>query len=409
MGRYKDAAKFFEMAPEKFNYTSINEVAALIKLASCYEKLEENDLHTSTTTRLFGLYYGVRNALLEFPEPINISENIIQEIFIDLSRFKGADLHLKFEYSGDSEQYSRYKLVNVALRLLHYLDEIRNYTAVVKLGNILKNSIKSPGHSLTIDLSLLVGKAKMLKGNLFDGMNEIELALQRILEHPVTDAHTKAQKALACSLLIPRLVYIETCYQVHIALTDAVESAVTSFIWLLFSSYPMSVPVARNGKSTQSSLKVTDTNALEVHIGGPLGVLVPSWLFQNIFQEWLNPIITDIKGVIMKIYNITSKFFELLMKLMNICLCTVIIWAKLMLYYVLCLNTRQRQKLCVAMGLLCLNVFVEIFLYICAIVLFVGATRNLSIIRHVIRRMKDPRYMYVDGTFYTGLIDCDLI
>ena len=420
MDRYEDAAKFFEMALAKIN-NSMSKVRALIKLENCYAKLEENNMHATTNEKLSGLYFDIKNALLEFPEPIIVGANFMQTIIIDLSEFDGfrnravpSIIDLKFEYGSDSEQYSRYKLVNVALRFIHYLEETGNFTEVIKFGDILMNSIKSPNRFLTIELSLLVGKAKMFEGNFFDGMDEIEYALQAILERPATE-YTEAQKALACSLLIPRLVYIETCYQVRTrvrtTLANAVHSAVISLIYFLFSPYPFSVAApAGNRESTPPSSRTTNNiNDLET-IGGPLSVLNPLWLFQYKQQQWLTQTVTESVDVIMKMYNEITEFLAPLRKLMNVCLCTLTVWTKLMLYYALCLNRRQRWNLYVTIGFFCLDVFVEIFLCIFAIAVFIAITRNLSIIRAIIRKMRDPRFLYVkDGMFYTQLIDSDLI
>ena len=96
-----------------------------------------------------------------------------------------------------------------------HLFNIENYSKVIDIGTYILESldIQNPDdNDLKLRVGLLIGKAKFLAGNYSEGMDDIETALLEILNH--TGQGYAEEKKSSCWYLIPRMKYINICYNV---------------------------------------------------------------------------------------------------------------------------------------------------------------------------------------------------
>ena len=104
--------------------------------------------------------------------------------------------------------------LRIIYNVLYEFFEAGNYSKTAEIGNFLITLIRgsdSYNDTIKIKLHLLVGKAKYHMGQYSDGMDYIELALQGILN---VRGGFDFERSEACWYLIPRIVYLDTCYHI---------------------------------------------------------------------------------------------------------------------------------------------------------------------------------------------------
>ena len=416
MNRYEDAAKFFEMSYETESHT-MNKAAAVVRLAHTYNKLNDHGRENETIAKLHEIYSCITDAFLG--SDLTIDGEAVQIVIIDLFRKAGFEAeanHLEIKFIGSYNNIIREMnvtttkhsdcccntkcipvtsnhLLTRGVNVLRHLNKQENFTQVIELGTFLRGNIQGSNsleYYLLIEVSLLIGKAKYYTVSYSQGMDEMEHALQTILDQP--GYYTWTQMSTACYYLIPRLVYIDTCYHFSTVLKDVIHV----IIYLLFSPYPLNLGKPEDNQNNQSISEKTDiishTTELAT-IGGPLStVLNPLW---SHYQKLTQSTTESVQKVYLSFDNLLGPLVKL-KNMLNAPMCVLVTWAKLMLYCTLFFLSEE-QIVFTMLPIL------EIFQFI---ILFATNPSLIMHIRPIMRYARDPRYRYGDdSSIYIGKID----
>ena len=418
--RYEEASEFFELSFETANNT-MNKVTALIRLIYTYAYLDDQERLALTTAKLHDLHSDIMIAASMSAYPFIYGDSVQMHI-IDLYRKVGfieeanqleaklidaiKTLSLRITYHHASIDGGGDRLLTIALRVLHRFYEAENYPQVVKLGNILFQGLNLSGIThMSMNVSLLIGKAKFHGGNYSGAMAQMELSLKTILDHP--NNYTRYQKSTACWYLIPRLVYLYVCYH-----DDIIRYAVNTLGFLtclIISPFPfILIESTDNDTNIQPSLKDAESlpSTQLTTITGALSSLSPPS-----FNIKHHDLIQSAVNIAQNLYEI-YLLIEELRKLLHVYTCTFVIWVKLVLLYLFYLYIRQPKRLCKAIRLFPRSLLLQfldtvyIIYTILDSVIKLLKTRSFAVVNTNFRRLQDPRYKYgCDILLYTDFID----
>ena len=267
MHEYRKAAEFLERALVKkhfgwsFAIDDLEHLKVLTKLYYTYNNLREYDKTDSILLDISAL----RSKVLETPSEKLFSYSATVQVVIGLYKKLGfvrdavllekkllcsvKDVGVKAVHKpwalsfGLSLQVDREKKVplDVAYNVANRLYENDNYLKTIEMAtyfiDILKNS--TDYRNELIIFHVLLGKAMFSVGNYSEGMDEMELALRIILEQPSSN---EQMKTTACWYLIPRVRYIETCYNISQVPLKVVHYISSFVLYIVFSPYPFTLP-----------------------------------------------------------------------------------------------------------------------------------------------------------------------
>ena len=421
MERYEEASEFFELSFETANNT-MNKVAALIRLIYTYSDLDDQERLAQTTAKLHDLHSDIMNAASESAYSFIYGDGVQMHI-IDLYRKVGfieeahqleaklidamKILSLRITYhQHESIDNGGQDILKMALRVLNRFYEAENYPQVIKLGNILLDSFQGLNSSglmhTSMNVSLLVGKAKFHAGNYLSGMAQMEQSLITILEHPYN--YTRYQKSIACWYLIPRLEYLDACYRNDI--TWYTINIMGFLTCLVISPFPLTLVESDNNETKfQPSKDAESFSSTKLIITTGALSSLSSQSFNILKEHSLTQTAISTVSILYEIYI----FLEELRKILHIYTCTFVVWVKLLLLYLLYLRVRQPKRLYTAIRLLPRSLLLQ-FLDITHIIY---VTLDSAIVKLIqtrsfamnFRHLRDPRYKYGCDKIYTDLID----
>ena len=405
INRYEEAANFFEMSIETTNNSKLK-LNALIKLVDTYSMLADHNRLNSTIARLHTFSFDSDES------DVNITlEAYVDELLhiMDLCRtasFIKETHQLEALLSGFVEEtYKEQNKTKLALRILHHLYEAENYKQVIKLGTLLTSSFKTINpddfiRTEKMNLSLLLGKAMFHEGNYFSGMNQMEIALQTILEHPGN--YSSYQKSTACWYLIPRLIYIETCYHISRVGIETLVNTSLGLVYLLISPYPLTLVEPDNEESVHPTPEDHAYSHSIMTISGSVSALNP---FMCLLKDQQQRLAQSAIDTVLNFYHTFLLYDQLeeLRKIMHFCTCIFVVWAKLILSYLLYLYVRQPEILKFNLKRVLPKLFCHCYADIVFISTFLGrlvfvlvSTKSLLSVRTAIRLMRDPRHKLHD-------------
>ena len=270
MHEYQKAAELLELALAKsrfdyadlsfsWSFNGLEHLKLLMKLYYTYDNLREYDKaalilsdisvlrpkiletpsdklfsNSDTVQTAIGLFKNmgyVRDAML-LEEKLTSS---VKDVGIKAIR-EPWTLNFGFSWRTDRENKIPLNVAyNVANRLYQNGEYIKTIEMVTYFIDALKNT--TGFRDQVIHFHILLGKVMFSIGNYSEGMNEMELALNIIenLEQPILYWQTKST---ACWYLIPRVQYIETCYNVSQVPLKIVHYVSLSVLYGVFSPYP---------------------------------------------------------------------------------------------------------------------------------------------------------------------------
>jgi tetratricopeptide (TPR) repeat protein len=432
MGEYQEASNFFEEEVKR-SVDIMSRVRALVKLVYIYSYMGEYDRMISTTARLQNSYPVVATTpsdklveasdatlmLIQFyreGELFNEAHNLENLFFNGLVRLKNT-ARTAFHIKQTTEDQA--SLLDTACNILNDLCEAGNFTKTIEVCNFF---IKLIGTSDSFDghkakLHLLVGKAKFHIGQCSDGMDHIERALLMI---PQNSSDYKKERMIACWYLIPRITYLDSCYQIKWntmrAIAVPVSLTVIFGISLVISPFPFpsclviyyderewnEKPIITLSQLSDSTTLATTSEELSIS---------HSILF-SVIQPQVQEILSRVRLALESIGRMFSflNFAKPLMILHNI-LWILIVWSKLILVYKFILLIKRYRSLKPRYLIKVVHYcFLDLIVYIKIVVTFLivlVTTKSYKFTTKIwLRFVLDPRFMYgEDETPHTIFID----
>ena len=420
MEKYEEASEFFELSFET-SMNTMSKVAALIRLIYTYSDLDDLERLALTTAKLHDLHSDIMNAASESAYAFFYGDSV-QIHIVDLYRKVGFveeahQLEAKLieavkvlslritHHHHESIDSGGQVILKMALRVLHRFYEAEDYHQVIKLGHILLNSFQGLNTTYflhtSMNVSLLIGKAKFHGENLFSGIAQIEPSLKTILKHPYN--YTHYQKSTACWYLIPRLIYLDACYR-----DDIIRYTVNILGFLtclILSPFPFILVESDNNETKLSQDAQLFPPTHLVTTNGVLNLL-SSQGFSILKEHNLTQTITNTVTNLYKIY----EYLEELRKILHVYTCTFVVWLKLVLLYFLYLRIQQPKRLYAAISLQSLYLQFSdtahiIYVVIDSVIVKPIQTRSFVNVKLNFRRLMDPRHKYGYDKVYTDLID----
>ena len=187
--------------------------------------MDEYDKMISSIARLHDLYSDVATfPLLDLVYESHATLMFIRfyragELFNEAqrleNRFYNGLLKLKKKTKTAFHEKSKYQegSLHTTYKVLYDFFIAGNYSKPAKIGEFLIGLIKKSDsfNDTKIKLHLLVGMAKYHMGQYSEGMDHIERALVGILN---MDGGFELERSKACWYLIPRMTYLDDCYQI---------------------------------------------------------------------------------------------------------------------------------------------------------------------------------------------------
>ena len=314
-----------------------------------------------------------------------------------------SDENAPFQASNDRQ--SNRSLNDENINPLHTSDEMLsplNHTHVVNtnvdasndsnLGDdnsisfIFPSSCSDNFFQRSMNLSLVVGKAIFYGASYSSGMDQMELSLMTILEQP--HVYTSYHKDIACWYLIPRLIYINACYNLGRTAMKTMGFGFHVFI----SPFPLILVEEDNNQPTTE---------YDRSLAGALTVMNPLMAQLQVTQT-----VSDLK---LKFHQALALFEEL-RNTAHILLCVLVVWAKFLSYYLFYLYTLQPDKFSESRKILPDLVDTAFHFYVFGQFIFLLiSTRSLLVARTATNQMRDPRNKYAYNKLYVKLIDCGFI
>ena len=431
MGQYQEACDFFE---EELNESNdvMHQVRTLVWLIYLYSYMEEYDKRNPTIARLQGLYYDVAAippdklildsdaALMfiqfyragEFFDEAQWLENQLVSGLQNLKNKVGTAFRIK---QTTKDQKS---LLDTAYKVLNNFFEAGNYSKTAEVGSILIKLIeKSDSFNDTkIELHLLVGKAKFHMGQYSNGMDHIERALLSI---PNTDGSYEKEKSIACWYLIPRIMYIDTCYWLKwnlmiVVITPVVAIVGTGLYFVLspfpFYSFEESLPNNKLGEkpiltlhqlspSTALATKTTDLDIVDK---------CSKWFV--IIQLQATEALSRVKILFELIKNLLKfPFIKSARDLLCFTVCVLFVWIKLMYVYIRIQEFRQPAKSRIT-DYYIISHYTFYGYAVVQVLLALMCSMSFHHAKTTVRTIRDPRFRYgQDGTPHSNFLDSSCI
>ena len=248
MGKFDNAAKFLEKALQE-DQTTLERSRMLVELFFSYANLQDNNNRLLALEKLAELHNHISNSELYHCD----YTHLIITIFRNNGYEKEADileerlLKVVLEIRVQPQQGS--VSLDKAFHFAEHLFDSKNYLGVVDVGAYILDSLdlQNPDDMyLKLKMELLIGKAKFLSGNYSLGMDAIETVLLEIINHQ--ESEYIKEKESACWYLVPRIKYINVCYDVR----NKVETIILGAIYLVLHS-PLSYPQSSSDHLNQDS------------------------------------------------------------------------------------------------------------------------------------------------------------
>ena len=365
MHEYRKAAEFLERALVKkhfgwsFAIDDLEHLKVLTKLYYTYNNLREYD---KTDLILLDIS-ALRSKVLETPSEKLFSYSATVQVVIGLYKKLGfvrdavllekkllcsvKDVGVKAVHKpwalsfGLSLQVDREKKVplDVAYNVANRLYENDNYLETIETAtyfiDILKNS--TDYRNELIIFHVLLGKAMFSIGNYSEGMDEMELALRIILEQPSSN---EQMKTTACWYLIPRVRYIETCYNISQIPLKVVHYISSRVLYVVFSPYPFTLPTSvydnlhlRPASAESSSTAASHSSELTATMQD-FGVL--STTVDGVWQVASSVVDDHLRTVqysVTEIFIASSNALTMIYHLVYVPIWIIIVWLKLLILF----------------------------------------------------------------------------
>ena len=438
MGQYQEASNLLE-EEVKGSVDVMRQVRALVKLVYIYSYMGEYDRMITTTARLQNLYPVVATVSSDkLVEASDATLMLIQfyrtgELFDEAHNleklfFNGlVSLKSKVRTAFHVKQMTE-ALLDITCSILNDLFEAGNFTTTIEVCNYF---IKLIGTSDSFDthkakLHLLVGKAKFHIGQYSNGMDDIERALLMI---PQNSSDYKKERMIACWYLIPRITYLDSCYQIKWnalrAIVVPVGLTVIFGMFLVVSPFPLPsflvtyYDPGRGGNEktekpivTLSPLSADDSTNLAM-IDEDLSVSDKIILF-SVIQPQVQEILSQVKLALESIGRSSFSFLNFA-KVLTITLQSflwiLVVWDKLIFVYKFIITIKQYRLLRKPHYLVKVAdyYFLAHIFYIKVVLAFfvvLVSTKSFSKTKLWLREVLDPRFKYgYDESPYAMFID----
>ena len=431
IGEYKNAAILFEKAlkEEKNGMKAAGILSALVKTYSNlndYDKMFETadrlcvqdgirNIMNSSVSDLFWNYHIVA-ASLSLCEEFGLIEQA-RVLFKNYTEvlIKILDQLEDREDINDAANCSACRAPSNELiySILEHMYNFEYYEAVITIGSrgvevfnqiMIRNDSKdSRMLSYKLRFQLLVGRARFHGHNLSEGMKDIEAVLQTILniENRLAGNFTK-EKKVACWYLIPRVIYIRSCYNVtspiyymtvHLILNPVLYRLGSQILVHLYAQ------PADNLKAKEVPFQLSSSTDLQITSAAFMKKILP------LLKLW-QAHSADIKSSLLPITSTSHRVLKVVIKLVLIFMDVHLLWAKLILPYVVYIYFRQPYLFKTFMA--------EFqFWYIAVpgeliIDLLTMPRQTITCLLFgpgILRIMRDPRYMYGEICPHAILVD----
>ena len=236
IGENQRAINFLESALKE-NQTTLDRSRTLVMLLLSYSSLQ-SDSKDLALSKLLELHDHIMNVSGSDLYHADVTQLIIK-IFRNNGYDKEADmleerlLEVVLEIRAQPQQGA--VSMERAYQFAKHLYDNGNYHKVIDVGTYIMESLdlENPDDvHLKLKVELLNGEAKFHSGNYSKGLDEIETVLVKILNHTGSDYDFVQEKQTSCWYLIPRIKYINTCYDVIVN----TRRFVIGTVFLLFQS-----------------------------------------------------------------------------------------------------------------------------------------------------------------------------
>ena len=212
IGENQMAINFLERALKE-NQTTLDRSRTLVMLLLSYTSLQ-SDSKDLALSKLLELHDHIMNV-----SGSELYHTDVTQLIIDIFRKNGYDgeanmledrlLEVVFEIRAQPQQGA--VSMERAFQFAQHLFDNGNYHEVIDVGTYIVDSLDLENS----DDLYLEFKAKLHSGNYSEGMAEIEVILLKVLQyHPGSDY--MEEKMTSCWYLIPRIKYINACYDILI-------------------------------------------------------------------------------------------------------------------------------------------------------------------------------------------------
>lgn len=218
IGDNQKAINFLERALKE-NQTTLDRSRTLVMLFLSYSA-QQSDGKLLALSKLLELHDHIMNV-----SGSELYHADVTQLIINIFRKNGYDreadmleerlLEVVLEIRAQPQQGA--VSMKRAYQFAQYLFDNENYHKVMDVGTYIMESLdlENPDDAyLKLKVELLIGKSKFHGGNYSEGMAEIETILLKVLYHPGNDY--MEEKNTACWYLIPRIKYINACYDIMI-------------------------------------------------------------------------------------------------------------------------------------------------------------------------------------------------
>ena len=222
IGEKEKAVNFLERALKE-NQTTLDRSRTLVMLLLSYSS-QQRDSKLSALSKLLELHDHIMNV-----SGSELYHSDVTQLIITIFRKTGYDreahmleerlLEVVLEIRAQPQQGA--VSMERAYEFAQHLFDIGNYHKVIDVGAYIVDSLDSENPDnlyLKLKVELLIGKAKFHSGNYSEGMDEIETILLKVVYQPGSDYIE--EKRISCWYLIPRIKYINACYDIMIRIRN---------------------------------------------------------------------------------------------------------------------------------------------------------------------------------------------
>ena len=398
IGENQRAINFLESALKE-NQTTLDRSRTLVMLLLSYSSLQ-SDSKDLALSKLLELHDHIMNVSGSDLYHADVTQLIIK-IFRNNGYDKEADmleerlLEVVLEIRAQPQQGA--VSMERAYQFAKHLYDNGNYHKVIDVGTYIMESLdlENPDDvHLKLKVELLNGKAKFHSGNYSKGLDEIETVLVKILNHTGSDYDFIQEKQTSCWYLIPRIKYINICY-------DIVINARRFIIGTVFLLFQSPLDYQHFVLNEQSTSRLEDQNLFssgpevkhrhsfsqEIATKGSGSIIITSFIHM---EEVLIILLKTIQA------NVLESDFYLIAKTINNCLQII------KFIYTLLLATLhsfiQVPLMCFLINVACVWIKLWIsyiflrhplrsLVYVCLIIILI----RLGHFRLIIRFLRDPR------------------
>ena len=415
IGEYPKAALLYEKAleEEKNGMKAVRILSALIKT---YSKLNEYDKMFETADRLC-VQQGIRNIinssiseLIWHYRTVAVSLNLCEKFGLtEQARilFKNyTDTLLELlSWMENTEDVTidstcQSPSIEVVYSILEQMYDIEYYEAVITIGS---RAVKVLGKNSSLEMlsnklrfQLLVGKAKFHGHNfsISDGMKDIEDVLQIILnsEDELAGSFTNERK-IACWYLIPRIVYIKSCYNITYIIRYVIAHLIFNPVYYRVGSHVFA-NLHNFDKQDQAQIQLSPSTELQITSIDYMNRILP---LLRLWQAHTD----DIKSSFLSLCNSwVLVIFESVIKLFLIFMDIHLLWVKFIFPYIVYIYFRQsylfevfiKEVLFWWLVVPFTIFFYAIYVVLCMLTVPKQTILSLLFSPSILRLVRDPRY-----------------